>query len=61
MSNELIERKDAQIETRRTNYAVISPFTKEEVILKRDVDFGVIPKTKRPTLFKSGAERICQA
>lgn len=26
--------------------------------LKRDVDFGVIPKTKQPTLFKSGAEKI---
>lgn len=25
----------------------------------RDVDFGVIPKTKKPTLFKSGAEKIC--
>lgn len=27
--------------------------------LKRDVDFGVIPKTKKPSLFKSGAEKIC--
>jgi hypothetical protein len=27
--------------------------------LTRDVDFGVIPKTKKPTLFKSGAEKIC--
>lgn len=27
-------------------------------ILKRDVDFGVIPKTKKPSLFKSGAEKI---
>lgn len=24
----------------------------------RDVDFGVIPKTKKPTLYKSGAEKI---
>ncbi len=59
--NAIIERKDAQIETRRTNYAVISPFSDKEVILKRNVDFGTIPKTNRPTLFKSGAERICQA
>lgn len=29
------------------------------VTLKRDVDFGVIPKTKRPSLYKSGAEKIC--
>jgi hypothetical protein len=26
--------------------------------LKRGVDFGVIPKTKQPTLFKSGAEKV---
>lgn len=29
--------------------------------LKRDVDFGVIPKTKTPSLYKSGAEKICMA
>ena len=68
MSNELelIQRRNAVVEARRTNYAIISPFpnadgSKNEVILKRDLDFGVIPKTPRPTLFKSGAERICQA
>ncbi len=32
-----------------------------ETKLKRDTDFGVIPKTKQPTLFKSGAEKICMA
>lgn len=31
------------------------------VRLKRDVDFGVIPKTKQPSLFKPGAEKICMA
>lgn len=29
--------------------------------LVRDVDFGVIPKTKKPSLFKSGAEKIAMA
>ena len=66
MSNELMTRQDATIETRRTNYAIISPFantdgSKNEVILRRGVDFDVIPKTTRPTLLKSGAERVCQA
>lgn len=28
--------------------------------LKRDVDFGVIPGTKKPSLFKSGAEKIAR-
>lgn len=31
------------------------------VKLKRDVDFGVIPKTKTPSLFKAGAEKVCLA
>lgn len=38
------------------NYKVITP--RGEVLLKRDRDFGVIPKTNRPTLLKSGAEAI---
>lgn len=29
-----------------------------ETLLKRDIDFGVIPGTQRPSLFKSGAEAI---
>lgn len=29
--------------------------------LKRDVDFGVVPGTKSPSLYKSGAEKICMA
>ena len=29
--------------------------------LVRDVDFGVIPKTKKPSLLKSGAEKIISA
>lgn len=41
------------------NYKVITPHG--EVLLRRDVDFGVIPKTTRPTLLKSGAERIALA
>lgn len=27
--------------------------------LKRDVDFGVIPGTKKPSLYKAGAEKLC--
>lgn len=41
------------------NYKVATPHG--EVLLKRDVDFGVIPKTDRPTLLKSGAEKIALA
>lgn len=32
-----------------------------EATLKRDVDFGVIDGTKKPSLYKSGAEKICMA
>lgn len=38
------------------NYKVTTPHG--EVTLKRDIDFGKIPKTDKPTLLKSGAEKI---
>ena len=38
------------------NYLVHAPNV--DVTLERDVDFGVIPNTKRPSLYKSGAEKI---
>lgn len=30
-----------------------------EKVMVKDVDFGVIPGTKKPTLYKSGAEMLC--
>lgn len=41
------------------DYKVITP--RGETRLKRDIDFGVIPKTDRPTLLKPGAEKIALA
>lgn len=32
-----------------------------EKALKKDIDFGTIPGTKKPTLLKPGAERLCIA
>ena len=62
MKNELIiaEGQRAVVEAKRMNYEVSVPGG-APMILKRDVDFGVIPKTKKPSLFKSGAEKICFA
>ena len=61
MSNELIEyNQSAQLAVatpKGRNYEVTCGGG--TVTLKRDVDFGVIPKTKKPTLFKSGAEKVC--
>ena len=45
----------------RTDYLVSSPFGNGSLLLKRDVDFGVVPKTKKPSLYKSGAEKVCMA
>lgn len=42
-----------------TNYSVKCPNGK--VTLERDVDFGVIPGVKAPSLFKAGAEKIACA
>lgn len=43
------------------NYVVTAPFTGKQTILKRNTDFGVIPGTKQPSLFKAGAQKIANA
>lgn len=60
MSNELqvYEGSRAVVEAKRGNYVITAPISGQQVELKRDIDFGKIPKTKVPTLFKSGAEKI---
>ena len=62
MSNEILiqEGQRAVVEAKRMNYEVSVPGG-AVMTLKRDVDFGVIPKTKKPSLYKSGAEKICFA
>lgn len=62
MSNEvqIYEGHQAIVNAKRTNYELIAP-NGGTVILKRDIDFGVIPKTKKPSLFKPGAEKIAFA
>ena len=61
MSNEitvLYEGTKAIVEPKRMNYEISLP-NGQTAVLKRDIDFGVIPKTKKPSLYKSGAEKIC--
>ena len=55
------EAHAALAEAKRTNYNITSPLTGQTAELKRDVDFGVIPKTKQPSLYKAGAEKIAMA
>lgn len=62
--NEMVvvyEATQAVAKAKGVNYSVTSPLTGAETKLIRDVDFGVIPKTKSPSLYKSGAEKICMA
>lgn len=60
MENEVIiyEGSRAEIAQKRGNYEITSPLTGNSVTLKRDTDFGVIPRTKTPSLYKSGAEKV---
>ena len=62
MSNEItiLGGEKAIVEAKRMNYEITAP-NGTTATLKRDVDFGVIPKTKKPSLYKSGAEKICFA
>ena len=56
----IAEGQRAVVEPRRMNYEICVPGG-VPATLKRNVDFGVIPKTKKPSLYKSGAEKICFA
>lgn len=58
---ELYGSSTAVIEQKRNDYVIKGVMGGKDVILKRDVDFMKIPKTKKPTLTKAGAEAICQA
>ena len=40
------------------HYQVMVAFVKAQ--MQKDVDYGVIPGTKKPTLLKPGAEKLCR-
>ena len=60
MSNEvtLYEAQHLSVEPFRNGYRIICGNAVST--LKRDIDFGVIPGTKKPSLFKAGAEKIAR-
>lgn len=49
---------NAAVRPKGQNYLVDSGNGLPAVQLKRDTDFGVIPGTKKPSLYKAGAEKI---
>lgn len=59
MSSELTTRSEMQmisISESKDWYNSFVSFTKE--ILKKDLDYGVIPNTPKPSLYKPGAEKL---
>lgn len=62
-SNEVVMYGGSQalVKTSGMNYKLTSPLTGAQVTLNRDSDFGIIPKTKKPSLFKAGAEKVIAA
>ena len=58
MANDIIvyDIQKPSISTHKANYIV--KFGEKEFTLKRDVDFGKVPKAKTPSLWKAGAEKI---
>lgn len=63
MENEIVmyEGQQAIIKTKGLNYTLTSPFNGTAVTLQRDIDFGMVNKAKRPSLFKAGAEKVANA
>ena len=56
---EMIGAEIALAKAKGDGYVVKTPAGKTS--LERDIDFGVIPGTKQPTLLKAGAEKIVMA
>lgn len=63
MANEvtLYGSQTAIVEQKRNDYIIKGVMGGNDVLLKRGVDFAVIPRTKSPSLTKAGAETICKA
>lgn len=51
-------QKALGIEQALKHYGTVTEFVKR--VLKNGIDYGVIPGTHKPTLYKSGAEKVCQ-
>lgn len=51
------QERELSIPDIKTHIAKIDNLLKN--VLKKDVHYGVIPGTKKPTLYKPGAEKIC--
>lgn len=54
----LPQAPDVKIEQAISHYGMLTAFVSR--VLKSDIDYGVIRGTKKPTLYKAGAEKICQ-
>lgn len=54
----IYEAGQALAKPKKDDYEVTAPFTGQRTVLKRNTDFGVIPGTKQPSLFKAGAQKI---
>ena len=64
MANEVVVYEAEQAVAKMVSngdYMVTLPLGNSKKRLVRDVDFGVIPGTKSPSLYKAGAEAICLA
>lgn len=48
------------IQQAKANYDIVSVLLRDKV-LRPGIDFGVIPGTKKPSLWKPGSERLCAA
>ncbi len=40
------------------HYKVMVAFVKAQ--MRKDIDYGIIPGTKKPSLLKAGAEKLCR-
>lgn len=58
-STDVVQLEKLDIQNTKHHYQLFNQFKKE--ICKSGIDFGIIPGTKKPTLFKAGAEKLLKA
>jgi hypothetical protein len=52
------QSQELSVERTLSHYGILTEFVRR--VLKQGIDYGTIPGTRKPTLYKSGAEKVCQ-
>lgn len=61
MSDMIIYDPQLAVEQAKNTRLIVSQMYRDKDILVKDIDYGVIPGSQKPSLYKPGAEKLCTA